>query len=378
MLAANQQPGSTTTGAPGQVGVLLTADSPLDQTDNQLARPISPTWPVISQQQQQKQQQQQQHHNQQHNQQQPLLAQQVCAPQLSSRNLAWNATRLGLVARQSCPEGAVGRASWLCDVERQRFVPLHSPDFSQCQSIWLNRLAGQLDQMLELPANNKQQSELIRQQNQQVLRAVLADLALMARTKELYAEDLKRMDIMMSQILAQLKSMSMAFGSPSSLAADAGNNNNQLESLYEHLFGKLGLILSSLFEPQQRSAWLELPTNDQRRRLELRLMNHLKEAGLLLLHSLDAETIQMASQTNRLAVRQANVAAGLSVITNNNNLNLDPATGDVILAMSTQQNRLDFDASAEEAAERQQDELRLSGGLAKELLSNGKSFLNSI
>lgn len=219
-----------------------------------------------------------------------------CPAQSGSRNLYWNLTLAGQVARQNCPDGSLGKASWFCDPERLRFAPVWSADFSQCRSSWLQRLANQLSQMLEAPSK-----QLASQsgQKEQTLRVVLNDLALMARTKQLFGEDLKRVDIMISQMIAQLKSVSVLFGGPASNWPGVN-----LASLHEELFTKLADIIASLFDRSQRSAWLELQPAELRR-LEMRYLNHLRDSGLLLASSEPERTIQ---------VRQSNLLAALTVI----------------------------------------------------------------
>lgn len=264
--------------------------------------------------------------------QQPNFADQFCAPQSSSRNLYWNYTRAGSTARQACPEGSSGKTSWFCDPEKLKFSPLWSPDFTQCKSTWLARLANQLDHMLEMPSKQQLSTEALKQQNEQILRVVLNDLALMARTKELFSEDLKRIDIMISQIITQIHSLSAVYGSASlsswrsqsssssSASFNVGETTsrsgsssnigpNSFNVLYEDLFNKLVNIVSSLFDVSQRSAWLDIQPNEYRRKLEQRFLNHLKDSGILLANS--------ANQLGPIMeFRQANVFAAITVINN--------------------------------------------------------------
>lgn len=240
--------------------------------------------------------------------------QQWCAPQLSSRGLFWNATRAGQVARQACPEGSVGRASWLCDPERLRFQP-HAPDFSQCRSVWLARLAEQLNQLLEMPlaAAKLSSGEMIREQNEQTLRSILGELLLMCKTNELFAEDLKRLDIMLSQMLAQLRSLSVLLGDSAPTWSRAGGQRaapTPLAPLYEELLAKLVAISSSLFDWAQRSAWLELADAHTRTRLELRLLAHLRDAAQLWASSLELAPPEQGAPL----VRQANVLVSVASV----------------------------------------------------------------
>lgn len=249
---------------------------------------------------------------------------QYCSPQSSSRNLYWNYTRAGSIARQACPEGSSGKVSWFCDLERVKFVPLWSPDFTQCKSNWLTRLANQLDRMLEMPTKSQlsSSSELLKQQNEQILKVVLNDLSLMARTKELFSEDLKRIDIMISQIITQIRSLSAFYGnnlgnswrSSSSPVVALGTNQNSFNSLYEDLFNKLVNIVSSLFDVSQKTAWLDIQPNEVRKKLEQRFLNHLKDSGILLANS--ANQLNPMIEFGIQPFRQANVFAAITVINN--------------------------------------------------------------
>lgn len=245
--------------------------------------------------------------------------QHFCPPQTSARNLHWNYTRAGRLARQDCPEGSIGEVSWLCDADRLRFLPQWSPDFSKCRLSWLERLSQQLDRMLESPGKQQQSPEATRLQNEQILKLVLTDLTLMASTKELFSEDLERIDIMISQILAQFRSLSVVFGSLDSWRSpvlQGGARSNNFAFLYEDLFKKLVSVVSSLFDASQRSAWLEIKQAGERQRLEQRFLVHLKEAGVLM-----ANVFGSSLATYQLEpIRQPNVFAGFAVINNNGGL----------------------------------------------------------
>lgn len=234
-------------------------------------------------------------------QQQPAAAL-YCGPQTSSRNMFWNYTRAGQTASQSCPAGSLGKASWFCEPERLRFRPSWSADFSQCRSVWLQRLAGQLEQLLEAPGKTgSAAADLVRQQHEQTMRSVLNELALMARTKELFGEDLKRIDIMIGQIIAQLRSLSVSVAGSLPAFGSAAGAPPFGSSLYEELFGKLLQLVSALFELAQRNAWLEVHPGDMRRRLELRFLGHLRESGAMLAGSLVGQQPQSWRQPNAFA-----------------------------------------------------------------------------
>lgn len=322
---------------------------------------------------------------------------QYCPPQSSSRNLYWNYTRAGSAARQACPEGSSGKTSWYCDPERLRFTPLWSPDFTQCKSTWLARLANQLDHMLEMPSKQQLSTDALKQQNEQILKVVLNDLALMARTKELFSEDLKRIDIMISQIITQIRSLSALYGSanfnswrsPPSSAANfnigggitpSGNGLNSFNIMYEDLFNKLVNIVSSLFDTSQRSAWLDMQPNEYRKKLEQRFLNHLKDAGILL-----ATSANQLSPT--MEFRQANVFASLTVINNglsaatssrfsplNTNL-MDSLVGNDfnLQQLSKLSNKFTtLEDNNQQQMDNQLSEFKINASILRELVTNGK------
>lgn len=241
-----------------------------------------------------------------------------CQPQASARNMHWNFTRAGTMAKQKCPDGSIGEASWLCDANRLRFWPQWSPDFSRCRLSWLERLSQQLDRMLESPGKQAA-PEMTRAQNEQILKQILNDLTLMTRSKELFSEDLERIDIMLSQILAQFRSLSVVFGSFDSWRSpvlQGGARTNNFAYLFEDLFKKLVDVVSNLFDASQRSAWLEIKQASERQRLELRFLGHLKEAGLLMANVFGASLANYQFEP----IRQPNVFAGFAVINNNGGL----------------------------------------------------------
>jgi len=266
-----------------------------------------------------------------------LPAGSFCAAQLSVRNLFWNSTRVGQLARQNCPDGSIGRVSWLCDGELGRFVPIQSPDFSQCRSIWLARLVQQLEQFLEsapsfVPnASRVASNEQLRLHNERALKSLLNELMLMTSTKQLFAEDLRRLEVMLGQMLSHMRSLAVLLSpntAPNTNDHSLGQQNNDqswpqtnsfqsgsdsLGPLYEEFVLRLAAILSNLFDWTQRSAWLELGDEQAARLLEARLLGHLRDAGQLWANSIEWNKSGATSGGTR-AIRQPNVAAQVTVI----------------------------------------------------------------
>lgn len=65
----------------------------------------------------------------------------MCPPKFA-RKLVWNATQLGDVVVQSCPDGANGLARWECmaGVSKKPTWQRDTPDLSECRSVWLSSL----------------------------------------------------------------------------------------------------------------------------------------------------------------------------------------------------------------------------------------------
>lgn len=255
-----------------------------------------------------------------------MIQERACAPELSARNLVWNATRAGQWARQACPEGASGRASWYCDPDRLRFTPTRGPDLSQCRSSWLARLAGQLDQTLARPPSQAEQAP----------RALLAELALLSRTRELFGEDLKRLELMLGQLMRA---------------------HAHLWPPVE-LLQRLAALVSSLLEPAQSQAWLELEP-DQRQQLEWRLLAHLRDAGA------------RAASGPMTPVRFANVFASVINLRDSPELPEGMQIGfrlDPMQQLGNDEPELELP----ELREPEPSEFRLQTALLRELMANGK------
>lgn len=59
------------------------------------------------------------------------------------RDMLWNWTYVGSVARQPCPGGASGFANWRCLMNTKTRTPMwfpSTPDFSDCKSAWFQSL----------------------------------------------------------------------------------------------------------------------------------------------------------------------------------------------------------------------------------------------
>lgn len=237
----------------------------------------------------------------------PLTSPQFyCQPQTSSRNLFWNYTRIGVQAYQSCPEGSTGQVHWLCAVTGAtgtgRFHPIASPNFGQCRTKWLERVARQLGSLLDyngigsttnghafVDASGTPTGEW------RSLNAIMDDLVQLTSVRQLFSEDLKRIDIMFGQTLAQLRSFGAINGAGSGLiltqttstfvpATNSDSSNSNSNNVYEQFLIKLCSIVANLFEQSQRTGWLEMAPLE-RAKFEQQLVGRIREAALLVAQS---------------------------------------------------------------------------------------------
>merc|ERR1719192_3180777 len=80
----------------------------------------------------------------------PMSPLRLCPPR-NIRALRWSWTVPGGVARQACPPGTTGEASWTCgltvDPGTGAASPVwspSSPDLSHCQSVWMEKIISEL------------------------------------------------------------------------------------------------------------------------------------------------------------------------------------------------------------------------------------------
>lgn len=168
------------------------------------------------------------------------------------------------------------------------------------------------------------------------------------RTRELFADDLARVDAMLGELVGQTRAL---------LAARAGPQ--QAAQACELLFGRLVQLVSSLLEPAQRFAWLELQSGELRARLELRLLEHLREAGLMLAAAIERPL-------ERAAWQEANVYAAITAVAKGAALAELPADPQDYVAPLSQSE------AAGSMQSQPASQLRLHSALLRELTATGE------
>lgn len=178
--------------------------------------------------------------------------------------------------------------------------------------MWLAKLSGQFDTIQATTTissslqqfngngngngNSIQTSDLIQTKLLNSYFSFLTELDLLAKTRQLFSEDLKLINVMLGQLVASTIKLSQQQQqqqqSPLRLSNRPSSTlmQDNFEDKLAELFQRLLALTSSLYEPIQRLAWLDLPNVSEIRMLESQLMQNLRLFGQLVgstkLHSL--------------------------------------------------------------------------------------------
>merc|ERR1719192_2709299 len=210
----------------------------------------------------------------------PMSPLRLCPPR-NIRALRWSWTVPGGVARQACPPGTTGEASWTCgltvDPGTGASSPVwspSSPDLSQCQSVWMEKIITEL----------KTSDLIINLAN---------DLMQYVSVNALYGGDIKSaidaMTIIAEKMHYQLRSIPTM---------------EQREAMVMELAQSVTKTASSLLSDGNIPAWQDLPLSQQNRFLS-NFIVALEKTGALLpgAVALDQE-VSMSSDNLLLTVRK--------------------------------------------------------------------------
>lgn len=182
-------------------------------------------------------------------------------PSALIRGLFWNSIRKNEVTSQKCPGGTLGVVKWSCmfnpELGVAEWYPPR-PDFTECRSIWLENLAGQLN-------------------NREPVIKIASELALMTSSKLLYSEDLIKIASIINKFLEN--------------AVTSIQNVQTIEVWHRHQVLKELLmfiveIISNLLGNIQDDAWLDLS-----------IINR-KEIASSFIRSLEKSALLLAENTN--------------------------------------------------------------------------------
>nr|XP_033770987.1 adhesion G protein-coupled receptor L3 isoform X7 [Geotrypetes seraphini] len=169
-----------------------------------------------------------------------------------AREITWFKTRQGLLAKQPCPVGTVGVATYLC-VAPDGIWDHQGPDLSNCSSLWINHI-GQKLKSLEIAANIARE---------------LADYT----KNHLNAGDItysvRAMDQLVDLLDVQLRNLT------------PGGKDSAARSLNKAMVE----TVNNLLQPQASSAWRDLSTSDQLRAATM-LLDTVEEGAFVLAENL--------------------------------------------------------------------------------------------
>ena len=205
----------------------------------------------------------------------PMSPLRLCPPR-NIRALRWSWTVPGGVARQACPPGTTGEASWTCGLtvdpgtgaSSPAWSPA-SPDLSQCQSVWMEKIISEL-----------RTSDLIIN--------LANDLMQYVSVNALYGKDITSaidaMTIIAEKMQYQLREIP---------------TREQREAMVMELVQSLTKIASFLLADKNLPAWQDLPAAQQTRFLT-NFISALERTGSLLPGVVEADQeVSMSSDNLR-------------------------------------------------------------------------------
>lgn len=201
-------------------------------------------------------------------------------PKVFVRSLFWNYTKKGETSYQKCPGGASGLVRWQCVYNPEsglsEWFPVR-PNFSECRSLWLDILEERLSK------------------DDSVVR-IANDVATMTLTKALFADDLRRISMLVQRSLNYMTRIMKDWHSVEVYARH--------QVLKEHLNFIVEIISNILGNPQD-DAWLDLPVS-MRKNVASSMMKSLESSALMLAEN--------ANHDGSTAIAKSNVCKYLVLI----------------------------------------------------------------
>ncbi|PSN57298.1 hypothetical protein C0J52_02077 [Blattella germanica] len=204
---------------------------------------------------------------------------QLCSPTLA-RNLYWNWTQADKVNVQPCPGGATGLARWRCVSQPQGSMPAsvptspswqpHSPDLSECRSVWLTSLESRVEEGDSIIS-------------------IANDLSQVTSSKTLYGGDMMTTTKIIKKMAQKMSVDIETFPDP-----------RQREAIVTELL--LGVVKtgSNLLDESQHPSWRDLSYKEQMRVATSLLMGLEENAFLLADTVIREKTVTQAVRNIRL------------------------------------------------------------------------------
>lgn len=185
------------------------------------------------------------------------------------RSLRWPATGFDQKHSQKCPGDAIGEAHWHCSLITKSWYP-ERPDLTDCKSSWLAILKDQLTQYTSNGADTALE--------------VLKELASQTLSKQLFADDLREIDFIVSEAM-----MRVLLRLDTNFALTSLNTFNSQDNVLKQLLENLVEVVSNLLTNAQDDAWIDLENSVQARQIAFKLLTSLQESSLVLAKTLNQD-----------------------------------------------------------------------------------------
>lgn len=144
------------------------------------------------------------------------------------------------------------------------------PDLTDCKSSWLAILRDQLTQYTSNGADTALD--------------VLKELASQTLSKQLFADDLREIDFIVSEAM-----MRILLRLDANFALTSLNTFNSQDNVLKQLLENLVEIVSNLLTNAQDDAWIDLENSLQARQIAFKLLTSLQESALVLARTLNQD-----------------------------------------------------------------------------------------
>ncbi|XP_063311719.1 adhesion G protein-coupled receptor L3 isoform X2 [Pelobates fuscus] len=194
----------------------------------------------------------------------PAIGSESCEP-IEAREIMWFKTRQGQVAKQPCPLGTVGVATYICITPDGIWNP-QGPDLSNCSSPWINHI-GQKLKSLETAANIARE---LAEYTKGHLNA--GDISYSVRV----------MDQLVDLLDVQLRNLTP--GGKDSAARSLNKLQKRERSCRAYVQAMVETV-NNLLQPQAQNAWQDLTVTDQLRAATM-LLDTVEEGAFVLADNL--------------------------------------------------------------------------------------------
>ncbi|KAM4807574.1 adhesion G protein-coupled receptor L3 [Rhinophrynus dorsalis] len=210
---------------------------------------------------------------------------------IEAREIMWFKTRQGQMAKQPCPFGTVGVATFICITPEGIWNP-DGPDLSNCSSPWINHI-GQKLQSLETAANIARE---LAEHTKNHLNA--GDITYSVRV----------MDQLVDLLDVQLRNLTP--GGKDSAARSLNKLQKRERSCRAYVQAMVETV-NNLLQPQSHNAWQDLTTRDQLRTATMLL--DIVEKGAFVLADNLLKTDIVRENTNNIKLEVARLSTDVNL-----------------------------------------------------------------